>query len=164
MNRPITSVTRKLFLGTILAATVAVLGGCGADKGPPLAKSGGVVNYKGAPVPGATVMFNYDNGQISTGSTDDQGKFTLTTGGREGALIGKAKVTIVKMSNPYGDMPKNPKPEDMIKMTQQQGASMSSTKAESLIPEKYSDPSRTELIADVQASGDNMNFKFDLVD
>ena len=122
-----------------------------------MAKVSGVVKYKGGPVDGATVTMVFESG-TSTGTTDKEGKFTMTTGGREGTPIGKAKmVTVSKVSG--GAAPSSGgalKPEDMGKMMQEmmkggkKGPMSNQTKNE--LPEKYN-PATGGLEADIPASG-----------
>jgi hypothetical protein len=142
------------------------LAGCqqGAE-GPPLAKSTGTVKYKGAPVSGASVTFLYEDGQTGSGVTDDAGRFNITTGGREGAPVGTAKVLVTKIaSTGTADLPANPTPEDMIKMYQQAGGKKEAMpKTTNALPDKYAGPTKTDLTADVKADQEN-DFLFELRD
>ena len=66
-----------------VAISALALTAAGCDSGPKLVKAGGVVKYKGAPIPGADVVLVPDgDGQTALGRTDEQGHFTLATGGR----------------------------------------------------------------------------------
>jgi len=135
-----------------------VLTGCGGgDAGPKLAKVAGTVKYKGSPVDGATVTMVFEQG-TSSGTTDKEGKFTMTTGGREGSPIGKAKqVTVSKVSS--GMVPEGnaaPKPEDMGKMMQSMMKGKKGPeglpKAKNELPEKYNKIGNG-LEADIPAGG-----------
>jgi hypothetical protein len=79
-------------------AAVLVLGtisGCGRS-GPETLSVTGTVTLDGKPIAGASVMFMPQfEGQPAVGATDDEGEFTLTTGGStEGALVGTYQVTV----------------------------------------------------------------------
>jgi len=90
-------------LGKGASIIIAVcLAGCGS-KEPPLFEGSGSVSYRGETVPQANVVFiSEDGGSMSIGITDDQGKFTLTTRGRPGALAGSYKVGVaaVRLKGP----------------------------------------------------------------
>lgn len=146
-------------------AALAALAGCAPNDGPSLEPAGGTVTYKNAPVKGATVTFIYGNGDVSNGATGDDGKFKITTGGREGAIIGKAKVLVTKVAGGAADMPAQPTWQDMANQAAKQGANMKGAeKPKAELPQKYSDPTQTDLNVDVQAGADNMSFVFDLKD
>jgi hypothetical protein len=96
-----------LAIGAMLIATV----GCGSDH-PPVEVVTGTVMYNGAPLAEATVSFHPDAqnalgtaSRVSSGETDAQGVFRLTTnfvdGGSivplDGAPVGTYKVTVTKL-------------------------------------------------------------------
>ena len=115
------------------------------------------------PVKGASVSFIYETGEVASAMTDDTGKFNMTTGGREGAPIGKAKVSITKISG--GAPPKPPeqlKPEDMIKMSGGGSREGMQTRKDQL-PEKYASPGSSGFEADVSATTSN-EFTFPMSD
>jgi hypothetical protein len=141
--------------------------GCN-KKGPKLVKAGGTVMYKGAPVSGATVTFLYPDKDMATGSTDESGKFTMSTGGRAGAPVGEAKVSVSKKSSQYNvaDVkPEDLRPDHMIKMAQKakEGAKDAQSAVEDLVPKKYENPETSELKANVPAEGVE-DLQFTLVD
>lgn len=69
--------------------------GCGADGGGvKLANASGVVSYNGVPLAKASIMAFPENGPIASGSSDDQGKFTLWTDERKGVAIGRIRLAI----------------------------------------------------------------------
>ena len=82
-------------MGVALATAVAlVVTGCGAE-GPPLGKVSGTVQYEGAPLADARVVFRPEQGRTSVGMTDAAGGYTLEfTPGRGGALLGEHVVSI----------------------------------------------------------------------
>jgi len=96
-----------LAMGAMLIATI----GCGSGH-PPVEVVTGTVMYNGAPLVEATVSFHPDSqnafgtaSRVSSGETDDQGMFRLTTnfmdGGSivplDGAPAGTYKVTVTKL-------------------------------------------------------------------
>lgn len=78
-------------------------GGCGSgEKEPEMAAVTGIVKLDGTPVKGLLVKFepkaaggDLKIGSASSGITDDQGKFTLTSAsGKSGAVVGNHTVRI----------------------------------------------------------------------
>lgn len=149
-----------LILGAVLLALECVGCGGGVSDAPKLVPAHGSVTYNGRPLPGATVSFYPEKGPAAMASTDLEGKFTLTTGGRSGVVHSKCKVTITKIEGPVLPMT-NPTPEDMKKMYQG-GTTPQGPK--SLIPEKYANPATSGLEADVSEEGSKNDFVFPLVD
>src|SRR5688500_7166697 len=95
-------VFRKRGYGTICfsATVIAAIALAGCVSGPKLVKAGGTVKYKGAPLPGADIVMMSDaSGAPSIARTDDEGRFTVTTGGKPGALVGTYKVAITAARN-----------------------------------------------------------------
>jgi len=153
---------------TLVAVSMLCLVGCGGgDDGPKLVAAGGTVKYNGAAVDGATVTLVFDGGQTSSGTTGKDGTFTLTTNGRAGVPVGKAKVTVAKVIGAAAEMPANPKPEDMAKMMQKmagkQGNLDAIPKSKNELPEKYNDLKGSGLSADIPAAGVK-DLLFDLKD
>jgi hypothetical protein len=152
---------------SLLAGFLVALTGCGSGASTGLVPAKGTVTYKGKPVEGATVTFVFPDKQVSTGITDANGQFTLTTGGRPGAPVGKAKVAITKQTGgpSVGKAPDQLTPEDMMKMYAASGGGDAMKKAaqevKSEIPEQYGNPDTSNLVADVLKSGDN-TFQFNL--
>jgi hypothetical protein len=76
-----------------------------------VAEAQGTVKFHNKPVPNAEIMFLPDDdtkGPSSSAITDADGRFTLKTeDGRQGAVVGKHRVT-VRTSKPRND----PRPED----------------------------------------------------
>lgn len=66
---------------------------------PKLVPVEGRIRLDGKPLAGATVKFTTENGDVSTGTTDDDGNYTLAySDGRPGAVVGKHVVRISKNS------------------------------------------------------------------
>jgi predicted small lipoprotein YifL len=83
-----------------LASTLLVvllIAGCGTG-GPTIAPVSGVVTLDGKPVEGAAVGFiAVGDGPVANGSTDAQGRYTLTCMNQSGAVVGDYKVVVSKM-------------------------------------------------------------------
>lgn len=153
---------RVQLLSAVLAVGTLLLGcGGGANDGPQLAQVTGTVLYKDAPVSGAVVTFMVAKSPIATGTTDAEGKFTLTTGGRPGAPIGNAMVGIVKFSAAAQDMSKMT-PADMANMAEKNKMAIAKPKAE--IPVKYGNPETSTLVAIIVADASKNVFKYPLQD
>lgn len=150
----------------LLVVICAALPGCGQEEsGPPLVEVSGTVNYQGKPLAGADVTMVGATGHLSTGATNSDGKFKMTTAGRPGAPIGKAQVSISKVSAPAAKVDvASMKPEDMQKMQTAGGGKAKELISKSEIPEKYSQPGRSGLVADIVTDATKNVFTFNLVD
>jgi len=141
---------------------VAIMGCGGGATGPKLVKVKGKVNYNGKPVAGATVTLTYDQpGPLCNGFTNAEGQFTVTTGGRPGAMVGNAKVAITKASAAAAKP--EMKPEDLAKMAVEGGYKQEDV-AKPEIPVKYANPQTSGLTAAVVADASQNDFEFNLVD
>lgn len=130
-------------LGLILSAVVVCLG-CGGDDRPDLYAVTGEVVYQGAPVEGAQVMFMPADARQASGSTDDNGKFELSTfDPGDGAVAGMHEVTISKMLQVN--------PSDTSSYPEMRPA----------LPPRYSNPGTSNLKAEVTPDGEN-HFRFEL--
>lgn len=149
-----------------LVVLCAAMPGCSGDTGGPvLAEVSGTVSYQGKPLAGANLTMISAGGHLSTGSTSSDGKFTMTTAGRPGVPLGKAKVGVVKVSVPTAKIDATSmKPEDMQKMQTAGGGKAKDLESKSEIPEKYAQPDRSGFVADVVADVKKNVFTFDLVD
>jgi hypothetical protein len=124
--------------------------GCGGKKFAPVS---GVVKLNGKPLVGATVSFTPFKGEeeieaptSSVGKTNENGEYTLeATTGQHGALVGKHKVAISKVSQQVGDRDTRP-PRGGWKHADE-------------IPARYSE--KTELTCDVPSEG-KTDANFDL--
>jgi hypothetical protein len=134
------------FATQLVCLAALALPGCGDGDGPTLAPVSGTVTYQGKPVEGAQVTFSTAGAPLASATTDNQGRFQLTTrSSGDGAAIGKHKVSVAKYTkrdphdtSPYAEM----KP---------------------VLPVKYERPANTRLTAEVTPDGPN-DFTFTLVD
>jgi hypothetical protein len=112
-----------------------------------LAEVEGVVTFNGAPVADAGILFQPDSGPFAIGMTDSDGRFTLTTANRPGALVGDHRVSISKSQTIATQVPGERFPRYAMKHS---------------IPEKYASPATSELTATVTDDEDENQFKFEL--
>ncbi|MGE5194568.1 MAG: hypothetical protein ACM3U2_18915, partial [Deltaproteobacteria bacterium] len=91
----------------------------------------------------------------SGGKTDSSGKFVVMTGSQPGTVAGRYKVVISLMTLPDGS-PIKLDPESGMDMEMlRQGGQL-----KELVPDRYSNPDRTELSAAVAAGEENeLQFK-----
>jgi hypothetical protein len=129
--------------GCLLAIALAL--GCNRS-GLNLAYVEGVVTFDGAPVADAGVMFmpvDSTLGLPATGVTDSEGRFTLTTANRPGAVIGEHRVAISK--------------SEAIVVPQRRGLPLYTTKDH--IPAKYGSVETSGLTASVKDDDNNIPFQ-----
>ena len=155
-----------------LAAILALLivAGCSRQDGLKLAPASGTVSYQGRPLADAVVMFAPDEGPLALGTTDLDGRFTLSTGNRRGVSLGPSHVA-VNMATPEGDSDlQAPAParnaeeaqaylEKAGQMQQALNERGGQGEARSVIPAKYTRPDTSGLTFTVKAKGGN---KFDI--
>ena len=126
--------------------------GCGG--GPKLVPAGGAVKYKNALIPGADVVLVPEgSGQTAIGKTNEQGEFTLNTGGLPGVLIGSYKVSITAA-----------RPKRVVSAAEAVAMSSEQIAAnrEDLVPIKYNNPISSELTATISQDPAANKFMFDL--
>lgn len=144
--------------GALAAVSFAGCGGGAEDKWsaerPKPAPAGGTVQYKGAPVEGATVVFvPQGHKQAATAQTDGSGKFQLQTyEPGDGAVPGEYKVTVRKVEATAPPETEETNPSDATPPQHR-----------SLIPERYSNVQQTDLTASVKEGAEN-SFTFELKD
>ena len=151
----------------VCAALMVALIGCAPTNDVGAAKVTGTVTYNGNPVEGATVSFvpSGEGGKMAAGSTDAQGKFTLTTvQAGDGAVPGAYQVAIAKVEGAGADRETQTEEEARATaMPGSPGAVAPATEAKDLLPENYKDAAKSGLTAEVTAAGPN-DFTFDLTD
>jgi hypothetical protein len=111
----------------------------------------GRVAYRGKPLGNVAVVFQSIDGKVSAiGTTDASGTFRLTTySPDDGAPPGSYKVTVA-----CGGAAREIEPGVLAPTPDE-------TAANSPIPPRYADPTRTDLTADVKETGTN-RFTFEL--
>lgn len=83
----------------LLLVLPLLLAGCGSDDPPVYPVTGRVVFRTGPPVTGGVIEFRPDKGgPAARGKIEADGRFTLTTGTRPGAVAGVHKVTLVQLT------------------------------------------------------------------
>jgi hypothetical protein len=151
------------------ALMMACLAGCGGGSGrPELVPVQGTVNFKGAPLAGATVTFYCEKSPRSAmGITDANGKFSLTTyDTNDGAVPGEHSVSItkVKASDSSGPITQENAKEKMAKDMQMMiKGNPGDVKAELDLPARYAD-AKTSGEKRTVVKGDVNDFKFELTD
>jgi hypothetical protein len=121
----------------LLTAALVLALGCGGRKFAPVS---GTVTLDGKPLANAVVTFipvaeqgSIDAGESSTGKTNEKGEFTLrSTTGKNGALVGKHKVSISIQQTKVGE-------------------SEERTRTVEVLPKRYNE--NTELTLDVPSGG-----------
>lgn len=128
--------TRSVFTCSI---GVALIIGCGGGDGPELGTVEGKVTLDDNPLAGATVTFSpVDGGRQSFATTNDEGYYYLKhTPSRDGALIGKHKVSITTA-------------------TSKTDADGNDIEVPETLPAKYN--AETELEKSVEAGSNEINF------
>jgi hypothetical protein len=122
-------------------------------------EASGVVTYQGAPLSGARVMAMPEKGPLATGTTDADGKFTLSSGANKGVAVGKVRVavSIPEASSDASPPPVMTDPTAATAMMRAQADKAKEKPAEkpaSLLPEKYADVNTSGLSFEIK-SGKN---------
>ncbi len=122
---------------------LAILSGC-SDSGPERAETvpvTGVLTIGGKAIEGATVTFHHKEQRESTGTTDKDGKFTLTTYDTgDGAIPGHHQITIT--FTPQTET------SDLDALAKEQAKAK-------LIPQKYNSTETSGLEKEVKEGEDN---------
>ena len=143
----------------LIAFVVWTLAGCGGDDLAPRYGVSGQVTRLGKPLTKGTISFlpvDAARGRAATGEIQPDGSYTLMTQDPgDGAMAGDYLVTVTvvdvddsKLERMPGGMPRLDQPQKV--------------QVKSLIPSKFSDPSKTDLKAKVEPHSNSL--KFDLVD
>lgn len=148
----------------LIALSLSICG-CGGESGPLLVAVTGAVTIDGKPLAGATVTMRSEKGDLSNGFTDSEGKFKMTTGGRSGMPVGPAKVGITKyeQSVPIETVAGDLKAEDMQKMQMAAKGKTKDAASKSEIPERYGNPEKSGLVANVDSNASKNVFEYPLV-
>ncbi len=155
------------FVSSAALSLCLVFCGC-SDPGSALRKpvftAGGTVTLFGAPIAGATVAFAPQEGQPTAfGTTDDNGKFSLTTYDfKDGAAAGRFKVVVSKTASVAEQtMTGAGDHEAEANSANSHNAKDAAGGTAVLVPRQYSSASETPLTAEVKSGGENV-FTFDL--
>ena len=150
----------------LVFSAVLIFSGCGDSvKTVALVECKGKVTYQNNPVSGANVTFAVPGNQISVGTTDSNGEFIITTGGRRGAPIGLAKVGVTKAPEGGGPDKTQMTPEQMMEMaTKQSESGVVEPEPTSPIPVRYASPETSKLEAAIGEDPAANVFEFILVD
>ncbi len=142
MAKLITSTaTRRALVAFFAIAIVSVTPGCSGSDAPETAVVEGIVTMNGKPLPNiGVVFFPTGSGPMSTGNTDEEGKFELTTvTPKDGAVVGKHRVAFGAAEESEGEY------------------------ARKMLPARYESPASSQVTAEVVAGQIN-KFKFELSD
>ena len=149
----------------LLPLAALLFGGCGPSLPPgarPTKPTKVTVNYKGAPVEGATVTFVNQVGDAAAayGRTDPQGVAKMSTrfGAVEvdGAVLGQHKVMVEKTESVGGAPAVSQDSPDY-------NPNIPPAQTKYLLPQKFSNLGTSGLVAEVTDAGPN-EFTFDLKD
>lgn len=145
-------------LNLYLCLTFFFVSGCGSDKAEPPVKVypvTGRVTWKGEPVQSADItFFNAEAKRSAFGRTDEKGYYELTTfAAKDGAVEGKHTVTVTKVEVPPTEVVADIEteayvPPEMNKPTKP-------VKPKALLPEIYSDSTKSTLIGVVEPNSKN---------
>ena len=140
-------------IGTlVLAAMVLQFSGCGGDSPPRMVSFVGTVTLDGEPLPQAEVRFipQLDVGSeyIATGVTNEDGRFTLSSGGLEGVCVGDHLVTVSEADVPA---------ELLSEQAQAELAEYRSTLKNRPLPIEFNDPTTSGLSIKVEANTKQWN-------
>jgi hypothetical protein len=132
-----------------VVSLLSALAGCSGDS---LATypAGGIVTLDGQPVVGAGVLFMPYDGPAASGTTDAEGRYTLHTLDREGAVEGKHRVMITLMKTSGIEVTGEGLEGEL---------SSGGIKNEYLVPQKYSMVETSGLTAQVGPDTPQHNFE-----
>jgi len=140
----------KKITGFLLLISVYALVGCSGSDGPQVAPVEGTVTWQGKPLADAGVAFTPEKGPVAIGRTDESGQFSLSTQGRDGAVVGSHRVTIEAFQPPPpGKEAVSAEGEVLIAPV-------------SRIPSKYGILTKSGLEARVTANDSENSFEFEL--
>lgn len=155
----------KSLVACLLIAVFA--SGCGGSDGPPVAvfPVSGVVTFNGKPVVGADVTFtNSEKKRSAFGRTNDKGEYRLTTfSANDGAVEGRSVVSVLKAA-PAVDVVAEADIDSEAYVPPDVNAKpvKSNKKQEAQLPERYSNPATSGLMAVISTDRENThNFELE---
>jgi hypothetical protein len=155
--------------------SLVFLSGCGGDGLEPVYPVSGTITQKGKPVEGAVVAFTPDSegaGLPASGITDASGTYKLTTrSSGDGAAAGKYRITVAKYDKKL-EPKKSKEPEKLADpyditneyptgYNEMQASEIAASISKNLLPRKYSDPTTSNLAAEVAKGTNSFDFKVD---
>ncbi|MFW6106816.1 MAG: carboxypeptidase-like regulatory domain-containing protein [bacterium] len=153
-----------------LAVLLLLLGQTGCGDNLSLVPVTGSVIYQDSPVPGASVVFQPEEGPVAMATTDQEGRFELTTQGKRGIVAGTSHVAITAlepMENESGSGSPDAELDDADPAAWESSMTAADLEAmarrKSLIPEKYSHVRTSGLTVEPKAGEEN-DFVFELTD
>jgi len=116
----------------------------------------GVVKYQGKPVPNGSIAFHpVAGGRQAMGLIQSDGSYTLTSYEQgDGAPVGEYQVTVTALKP--AEMPAKVESYEDLLVAAPRGS-----KPVWLVPEKYSQRSRSKLGAEIEAGPNEINFDLD---
>lgn len=140
----------------LVLTSIVLIGGCGGPSAPEIVPVTGQVLLNGKPLPKAQIRFipitlEVGSEYIATGTTDDNGEFTLMCKGQPGACVSEHAVTVSE-----SDVP----PELMGEDKQRELAAYRNSLANRPIPQLYASPVNNPLI--VAVSQDQSEYTIEL--
>jgi hypothetical protein len=147
--KELAKMSRQAIVRVAIVVLPVLIVGCGKPGASPTSKVTGTVTYQGAPLANVNVNFTPDEGRPGTGTTDAQGRYTISTfAPNDGAVPGRHRVTIT----PGGDS--SPMPESAEEAARDPVVPF---------PVKYARADQSDLTAQVEAGKANQ-FDFNLTD
>jgi hypothetical protein len=152
------------FVMGLASCSLALLAGCGGgERLEGTVNAGGTVTLDGKAVDGATVSFVPDGeGRSASAMTSSDGTFRLTTvNPGDGAIPGRYRISVTKLSQATGDGRASSQEEGMnqIRERMKNGGEAAmrkpAEKPKDELPARYKDPATSGLVETIQASGDN---------
>ena len=153
----------RIVFSVIPACLAVAIVGCRSDLN--LAPVEGTVTFQGKPLANATVTFiPKGEGSLGVGITDEEGSFSISTGGQAGVTPGLCAVTVSKMKSSGGGQAALEKMSEadrqkMMMSGKSQGVMTGTPK--SAIPAQYGNAMTSGLNFEVKKDGEN-NFPITL--
>ena len=149
---------------SVVILGLAICGGGQVKESPePVYPVSGVITLKGQPVAGADVMFvNAEKTRSAFGRTNEKGEYRLTTfTSNDGAVEGKVVITVTKVPEAINNEVVAEIESEAYVPPSLDVRTVRKEKAQPLLPERYSSPASSSLMAMVSSDGDN-KFDFEL--
>ena len=156
-RNPTRSVNRILNHLVLTASLVLGICSCGSDLN--LAPVEGTVTFHGKPLANATVTFiPKGEGSLGVGITNEEGSFSISTGGQAGVTPGMCAVTVSKMESSGGGQSALEKLSEADRQKMMMSGKMQGVMAgtpKSAIPAQYGNAMTSGLSFEVKKDGEN---------